>query len=181
MEFEQLNQLILRSVEHERGGVRVYETAIRCAVRNDLLEEWGRRLEETRLHVKILGRVCEVLQLDPDEPSLGRKAVRNLTAALVSAMEETLAGADANSAELVASECVALTETRDRVDREKIGRSARKLSHAAGTALLQAYADVDGAGDTLHSKGGCRELWMEALGMRPVFATPESGASEAMS
>ena len=40
MEQKQLKELLLQSLEHERGGVKVYQTAIKCAVNEDLKEEW---------------------------------------------------------------------------------------------------------------------------------------------
>ena len=37
---EQVTELLLQSLEHEKGGVQVYETALKCAVNEDLKEEW---------------------------------------------------------------------------------------------------------------------------------------------
>jgi rubrerythrin len=51
---EQLNDLILQSLEHEMGGVKVYETAVQCAINDELKEEWEKYLDETRNHVRIL-------------------------------------------------------------------------------------------------------------------------------
>ena len=45
MQTEQLKQLLYEALETEMGGVQVYETAIRCAVNEDLKEEWERYLE----------------------------------------------------------------------------------------------------------------------------------------
>jgi hypothetical protein len=36
----QLKELLLQSLEHERGGVLVYETALKCVVNRQLHEEW---------------------------------------------------------------------------------------------------------------------------------------------
>jgi rubrerythrin len=54
MKTEQLNDLILQSLEHEMGGVKVYETAVQCAINDELKEEWEKYLDETRNHVRIL-------------------------------------------------------------------------------------------------------------------------------
>ena len=54
MNRNQLKELILQSLEHERGGVEVYETAVECAVNDDLREEWSEYLAQTRKHVQIL-------------------------------------------------------------------------------------------------------------------------------
>ena len=65
MNNAQLKELLLQSLEHERGGVLVYETALECAVNDDLHEEWEDYLEQTEKHVDILTNVCEALGLDP--------------------------------------------------------------------------------------------------------------------
>ncbi len=46
MKQEQLNELLLQSLEHEKGGVLVYQTALECALNDDLREEWERYLGE---------------------------------------------------------------------------------------------------------------------------------------
>ncbi len=48
MKNEQLNQLLYEALETEMGGVQVYKTAIRCAVNEDLKEEWEEYLEQTQ-------------------------------------------------------------------------------------------------------------------------------------
>ena len=35
LDNKQLQELLLQSLEHERGGVKVYETAIGCAITDD--------------------------------------------------------------------------------------------------------------------------------------------------
>jgi len=37
---QQLQVLLYKALETELGGVKIYETAIRCAVNNDLKSEW---------------------------------------------------------------------------------------------------------------------------------------------
>ena len=59
MDRQQLKELILQSLEHERGGVNVDRTAIDAAVNEDLREEWSKYLEQTRRHVQILESVCK--------------------------------------------------------------------------------------------------------------------------
>src|SRR4029077_3779387 len=87
METKQLKELLLQSLEHERGGVKVYETAIKCAQNEDLKEEWEKYHEETEHHVEVLMDVFAVMQLDSEEQSPGRQIVHDLGAALVAAME----------------------------------------------------------------------------------------------
>lgn len=58
MKRDQVNELLLQSLEHEKGGVKIYETALRCVVNQDLRREWEKYLEQTRNHVKVLTDVC---------------------------------------------------------------------------------------------------------------------------
>src|SRR6185503_13488130 len=87
MQTQQLKQLLLQSLEHERAGVEVYETAIRCAVSEDLKHQWSEYLEQTHAHVALLEGVLRKLEIDPEHASPGRRIVRSLGNALVMAME----------------------------------------------------------------------------------------------
>jgi hypothetical protein len=40
MTSPQLKQLLLQSLEHERGGVLIYRTALECAMNPHLRDEW---------------------------------------------------------------------------------------------------------------------------------------------
>ena len=175
MDREQLKQLILQSLEHERGGVEVYETAVEAAVNDDLREEWTEYLEQTRTHVQILEGVCKKFEIDAEEESPGRKIVRGLGAALVAAMKEAQGAGDPVAAQLVACECVTIAELKDHFHWELIGQAAQALEGTEGKALKGAYAEVEDQEDEhfYHSKGWCRELWLEALGMKAVLPPPE--------
>ncbi len=175
MKPEQVKELLLQSLEHERGGIKVYETALECVVNGDLEEEWGKYLEQTRNHERILLDVCSKLSIHPEEASPGRTVVKHLGAALVQAMRTARSTADPAAAELVACECVVLAETKDHADWELIKKCAE---HAAGEQkrVLSAAADeVEDQEDEhlYHSKGWCRELWIQSLGMKSVLPPPE--------
>src|ERR1700754_4290949 len=43
----QLQELLCQTLETEMGGVKVYETALSCAVNEDLKKEWGEYFEQT--------------------------------------------------------------------------------------------------------------------------------------
>jgi hypothetical protein len=175
MKQKQIEELLLQSLEHEKGGVEIYEMAVECALNEDLKEEWQRYLEETRGHVTILTDACVKLGLDPDQDSPGRKILRGLGQALVTAMEQAQAGGDPAAAQLVACECVVLAETKDHLDWELIGECSKKVGGAAATALKEAYEEVEEQEDEhlYHTKGWCRELWIESLGMKAVLPPPE--------
>jgi rubrerythrin len=175
MQTKQMKELLLQSLEHERGGVKVYETALKCALNEDLKEEWEKYHHETERHVQVLQDVFAQMQLDPEEQTAGRKIVHDMGMALVSAMEAALGAGDPAAAQLVACECVTLAETKDHLDWELIGQCAKKLTGAEGKALKEAYGEVEDQEDEhlYHTKGWCRELWMESLGLKAVLPPPE--------
>lgn len=175
MNIKQLHKLVLQSLEHELGGVKVYETALTCAVNPGLKEEWSGYLEQTKAHVAALEEICEALGLDPDQEDPGRGVVRHLGVALVEAMNLALASGDAPAAELVACECVVLAETKDHLDWELLGKCAEQLGEPQATALKAAYTRIENEEDEhlYHSRGWCRELWIQALGMHAILPPPE--------
>lgn len=175
MREEQMNELILQSLEHERGGVRVYEKALECAIHEELREEWEKYLEQTRNHVLVLTRTCEAIGLDPEESTPGCEIVKSLGEALVAAMDQALEAGNKQSAQLVACECVVLAETKDHLDWELIGKCAEKLRGAPAKALKEAYEECEDQEDEhlYHTQGWCRELWIESLGMKATLPPPE--------
>src|SRR3954453_17377440 len=87
METKEPKDLLLQSLEHERGGVKVYEEALKCVQNEDLKEEFEKYHQETEHHVQVLMDVFAQMQLDPEEQSPGRNIVRDLGQSLVAAME----------------------------------------------------------------------------------------------
>ena len=153
----------------------VYETALQCAINAELRKEWDKYLGETRNHVRILTDVCNNIGLDPELPSPGRTIVRKLGLSLVAAMKEALAEGPPEAAQRVACECVVFAETKDHLDWELLGKCAEKLSGAKARALMAAVEEVEGQEDEhlYHSKGWCRELWIESLGMEAILPPME--------
>jgi hypothetical protein len=164
----QLRELLLQALEHERGGVLVYQTALECVQNDDLREEWEKYLQQTEKHVEILTTTCAALGLDPDEMTPGRKIVQQSGKSLVVTMKMALAAADPAAAELVACDCVVLAETKDHANWELIGLCAKGLDGEEAAALMHAYERVEDEEDEhlYHSKGWCRELWLASLGMK---------------
>ena len=115
------------------------------------------------------------LGLDPDEMTPGRKIVQQNGKALAIAMKTALAASDPVATELVACECVVLAETKDHFDWELIGECAKALSGEQQAALQAAYDAIEDEEDEhlYHTKGWCRELWMQALGLDAVLPPPE--------
>jgi rubrerythrin len=175
METKQLKELLLQSLEHERGGVKVYETALKCVQNEDLKEEFEKYHEETEHHVEVLQNVFAQMQLDAEEQTPGRKIVHDLGQALVAAMESALGAGDPAAAEIVACECVTIAELKDHLDWELLSEAAKKLGGAEGKALKEACGEIEEQEDEhyYHSRGWTRELWMDCLGMKAVLPPPE--------
>jgi ferritin-like metal-binding protein YciE len=175
MESKQLKELLLQALEHEMGGVKVYQMALKCAQNEELQEEWEKYEQETETHVQILHDVFSALQLDPEEQSPGRTIVREMGMRLIRNMEEALKNGEPAAAQLVACEAVTMAELKDHFNWELIGQAGKALGGAEGKALMAAYNEVEDQEDEhfYHSKGWARELWLEALGMKAVLPPPE--------
>jgi len=175
METPKLKELLLQSLEHERGGVKIYETALKCTQNEDLEEEWTKYLEQTRNHVRVLTDLCETLGLDPKEQTPGTKILHKMGASFVNAMEEARSAGDPDAAQIVACECVVLAETKDHLDWELIGVAGKKLKAAEAKAIREAYEEIEDQEDEhlYHSRGWCRELWLQSLGIKAQLPPPE--------
>lgn len=171
MNQEQLNELLLQSLEHESGGIKVYETALKCVQNEALRQQWEEYLKQTRNHEKVLRKACEAIGVNPEQQTPGRGVVRHVGTALVEAMQQALAAGNPTAAELVACECVVLAETKDHADWQLIGKCAEQLEGAEGQALQAAYEEVEDQEDEhlYHTKGWCRELWIQSLGLNAVL------------
>lgn len=175
MENAQVKELLLQSLEHEMGGVKIYEAAIKAAQNADLKEEWQKYLKQTRHHVEVLQNTFNALELDPQEQSSGRQIVGALGKSLLSAIETATGAGNPDAAELVACECVVLAETKDHLDWELIGAAAKKLKGEEKKALQAACDEVEDEEDEhlYHTKGWCRELWLQSLGLKAELPPPE--------
>lgn len=167
MNQHQFTELLLQSLEHERGGVKIYKTAIRCAQREDLRTEWEKYLAQTETHVEALTDICELLDIDPHTTTPGTQVVKSVGTSLVDAMQQALATGSPEAAQIVAAECVVLAETKDHLDWELLGECAQEMEGQAAEALLQAYERIEEEEDEhlYHTQGWVRELWLESLGL----------------
>ena len=175
MKNEQVAELLYQALETEKGGIQIYETALKCAVNDELKEEWQEYLEQTRTHEQILLEVMEQMGLDPDTETPGREVVRHIGESLVEAMEMALEAGKPDAAQVVACECVVLAETKDHLNWELIHEVADKSKGEQKQALKSAYERVEEEEDEhlYHTTGWGRELWIESLGMPAVLPPPE--------
>src|SRR6185369_14135345 len=107
MNKDQLAELLYQALETEQGGIKVYETALRCVIN-------------------------EELDLDPAIETPGRLVVRHVGQSLVTAMEMALDAGVPDAAQLVATECVVSAETKDHLNWELIGQAAAALKGDQG-------------------------------------------------
>ena len=175
MKTEQLNELIYQMLETERGGIQVYETALRCVVNDELKEEWEEYLEQTKNHERIVLELMARLGLDPEQETPGRGVVRHIGESLVEAMEMARTNGPAEAAQLVACESVVQAETKDHLNWELLHEASEKAKGEQKKALTLAYEEVEDQEDEhlYHSTGWCRELWIESLGLPAVLPPPE--------
>jgi rubrerythrin len=175
----QVAELLYQALETERGGIKVYETALRCALNDELKEEWGQYLEETRNHERIVLDLLGEVGQDPSVETPGRQVVRHKGESLVAAMEMALQAGDLQAAQLVAAECVVEAETKDHQNWELIGLLAEKLKGGKAKALEAAHQQVEDQEDEhlYHTMGWARELWIESLGLPAVLPPPEEEKS----
>jgi hypothetical protein len=85
------------------------------------------------------------------------------------------AGGDATAAQLVACECIVLAETKDHMNWELLTKCAQRLRGAQKQALEEACEIVEEQEDEhlYHSRGYCRELWLDSLGLPAMLPPPE--------
>ena len=175
IEKDQVRELVLQALETERGGLEVYGAALECALDEDLRAEWKKYLEQTRRHEKVVLELCEALEVDPSEESPGRRVVRLIGRSLVAAMRKAVEEGSEDAAQLVATECVVLAETKDHLNWELLEELAKHEKGKRKQALEAACEQVEDEEDKhlYHTQGWGRELWLDSLGLPAVLPPPE--------
>ena len=171
----QLESLLYQMMETEKGGVKIYSTALQCAINEDLKEEWTKYLEETRHHLEIVQEMFIQFNLDAQAIVPDAKIVSHIGESLVNAMNMARQSSTPEAAQLVACECVVLAETKDHMNWELLSKCAEEADGEEREILMAATDEVEDQEDEhlYHSKGWCRELWIESLGMPAVLPPPE--------
>ncbi len=160
-----MHGLLYEALETEKGGVLVYETALRCVINDDLRKEWEKYLKQTRNHVTVLLNVFKRFGLNPDVETPGRVVVRHAGLSLVKTMEIALVAGKPEAAEIVAAECVVQAETKDHANWELIGLMSESLTGVEQDTLKRAYQEVEDEEDEhlYHTTGWARELHLQCL------------------
>jgi rubrerythrin len=175
MKEEQLNELLYQALETELGGAQIYQAAVRCAINDELKEEWEKYLDQTRNHVQIVQNVITELGLDPETETPGRKVIRHIGESLLQAIEMARSAGEPEAAQVVAAEVIVLAENKDHLNWHLIGEVAGKAKSKVAELLKEAHEKVEDEEDEhlYHTMGWTRELWMESLGMKAVLPPPE--------
>ncbi|WP_193087616.1 hypothetical protein [Advenella sp. FME57] len=172
---KQLNELVLQMIETELGGEQVYRTALTCALNDDLKKEREGYLDETLKHQELAISVAKHLDLDPNTMSPGREVVKHLGESFVKAMKMAKKNDTPEAAQLVACECVVLAETKDHTNWELFGKALENMSATNKRFFKEVFDQVEQQEDhhLFHTRGWCRELWIDSLGMPAVLPPPE--------
>lgn len=172
---KQLHELLYQALETERGGIKIYKTALSCVKNKNLKGEWEEYLEQTRTHEQVLLKLFEKLGLNPDTVTPGQEVVAHIGDSLVAAMEMAKAKGSDEAAQLVAGECVVLAETKDHLNWELIGHLVEHGEGEETGSLKTAFEAVEQEEDhhLYHTTGFTRELWIESLGLPAVLPPPE--------
>ena len=167
-----VTELILQALETERGGIKVYTAAIGAACKDDLRRQWTGCLEETRRHEGILSRVCRRLDLDPEMQSPGREIVSGHSKWLVEMIESAVATGDSGAAQLIAAECVMVSETKDLLNWALIGQVSKRGKKGLADILTTAYNEARDDGTHRPPPAGGRrgQHWNEAFAFRRAAA-----------
>ena len=165
--LNQMQALLYETLETEKGKMLIYDTALRCAINDDLAREWKEYRSQTVNHVSVLTTVLKQLGLNPDQETPGRSVVRFTGLSLVRTMEIAIVAGKPLAAQMVAVECVVLAEIKDHMNWELIGNLADTLTGPEQQTLKKAYDEVENEEDEhlYHSTGWARELHLQALGL----------------
>lgn len=127
----------------ERGGVKLYEQALRIVTDSQVSQKFQTFLEQTRKHESILIRVIQQLGMDPEYQSPGAKIAQEKAKGLLSTMSSP-DGLLPQAAEINAIENIVLAETKDHADWEMLGKIARQTDDSRLRDILRpAVSDVE--------------------------------------
>lgn len=171
--------LLCHALQCELSAVPVYETAVRCAQSSALRSHWVANLAGARHRGNLLHEACMALGIAADQDTPGRGAVRLMQEAAVEAMEDSLADAPLDAAQIIAADCVVAMEARTEAAWRLIRILATALSGDRGKVLRKACKEVDdGPGVEGGTDQRAHELWLQAIGLPP---TPSTRRLRAMS
>jgi rubrerythrin len=122
---EVLREKLSEFLAVERGGVTLYEQALRIVKDPEVSRKFGEFLDQTRKHETILLRVIGALGFDPEYMSSAAKIAEQKAHALLNTMRSS-DGLPPDALELNAIENIILAETKDHADWELLGKISRQ-------------------------------------------------------
>jgi rubrerythrin len=127
----------------ERGGISLYEQAVRIVKDPDVSGKFAEFLDQTRKHETILLRVMSALGIDPQYVSSAARIAEQKAHALLNTMRSS-DGLPPPALELNAIENIILAETKDHADWELLGKIARQADdNRLRDVLKPAVAEVE--------------------------------------
>ena len=174
LKMKQVHELLYQALETEKGGIAVYETALRCAQHDELKKEWEKYLEQTQNHEQIVLKLFEAFELDPATETPGRQVVRHIGESLVGDGDGARGGRP-EAAQIVAAECVVRPKRRTTSTGSCSARSRRRPRATGARGAQGRPEEVEEQEDEhlYHTTGWTRELWIASLGLPAVLPPPE--------
>jgi rubrerythrin len=124
----------------EKGGVKLYETAIQQVRNPDVLNRFREFYQQTRKHVEILTRVITALGGDPMHLSADAKIAEENAQALLKTMTSS-DGMRPQEVEINAIENIVIAETKDHADWQLLSHVARRSSDSHIRDVLKPAID----------------------------------------
>jgi rubrerythrin len=124
----------------EKGGVTLYEAAIKQVRNPDVLNRFREFYQQTRRHVEILTRVITSLGGDPMHMSAGARVAEEKAQALLKTMTVS-DGMRPEEAEINAIENIVIAETKDHADWQLLSHIARRSSDSRIRDILKPAVD----------------------------------------
>jgi rubrerythrin len=140
---DQLMDKLSEFLTVEKGGVKLYEAALKHVRNREVKEKFRKFHKQTMRHEEILTGIIEELGGKPSYKSAGAKIAEAKANALLKTMGETK-GMSPAEAELNAIENIVIAETKDHADWELLGHIARRSQDSQLSKLLKpAVAEVE--------------------------------------
>lgn len=178
MDERQVSELLLQAIELKKCDIHIFEAALKCAVDRGLREELEEHSRKAVHGADVLENACFSLGMDPDRATAGRRLAREIGNALVDAMQRASVNGASAAAQLVACECLAFAENKERLCRVLLAQCGRLAGGEKGRVIQEVCVEM-GHAETSHVyrfMDWSRELWMEALGLQARL--PPSRAAE---
>lgn len=127
----------------EKGGVKLYEAALRVVQDSDVSAKFSQFLDQTRKHERIITQLIRDLGGNPEIMSPGAKIAEQKAQALLRTVTEAN-GTIGSALEINAIENIILAETKDHADWEILGKVARRSDNAKIRDVLKpAVSEVE--------------------------------------